>query len=75
MTWEYKLIRPNEHSLNFIQRNNCNCTAEQKRSPDHVHEKYLTKNFNDLGAEGWELVSVDNGSAYFKRQLAEEVDS
>ena len=25
--------------------------------------------FNDLGADEWELVSVDNGIAYFKRPL------
>jgi len=31
--------------------------------------KSSTDSFNKLGLEGWELVSVDNGMAYFKREL------
>lgn len=29
------------------------------------------KEFNEMGEKGWELVSVDNGVAYFKRPLEE----
>lgn len=33
-------------------------------------ENYLTLPYlNELGAKGWELVSVDDGTAYFKRPL------
>lgn len=33
-------------------------------------ENYLTLPYlNELGANGWELVSVDNGIAYFKRAI------
>ena len=28
---------------------------------------------SDLGIDGWELVSVDNGKAYFKRERFEDV--
>jgi len=28
--------------------------------------------FNVLGAEGWELIAVDNGQAYFKKEYFEE---
>ena len=28
---------------------------------------YLENKFNDLGEHGWELVSIDNTKAYFKR--------
>jgi hypothetical protein len=39
--------------------------------------EYLVQNLEDtlfvgLGAEGWELVSVDNGIAYFKREYMKE---
>lgn len=30
---------------------------------------YLALRFGDLGREGWELISVDNGIAYFKRPV------
>jgi len=28
--------------------------------------------FNEIGAEGWELVSVNNGIVYFKREYLEK---
>ncbi|MBU3966978.1 MAG: hypothetical protein KKG76_06365 [Euryarchaeota archaeon] len=33
--------------------------------------EYIRKitHFDDLGRQGWELVSVSNGSAYFKRKI------
>ena len=30
--------------------------------------------FNDLGDNGWELVAVDSGIAFFKRQIASIYD-
>ncbi len=30
------------------------------------------KEFNRLGAEGWKLITVDNGFAYFMRELKED---
>lgn len=29
--------------------------------------------FSDMGKEGWELVSVDDGIAYFKREIKPEI--
>lgn len=31
------------------------------------------KVFKELGLDGWELVSVDNAMAYFKRPIEEEI--
>lgn len=31
------------------------------------------KVFKELGQENWELVSVDNGIAYFKRPILEKI--
>jgi len=50
---------------------------QQMDNPARVVFKYKLSSarhvdFDDLGAEGWELVAVDNGQAYFKKEYFEE---
>ena len=37
-----------------------------------IHHPVDDSEHNKNGAEGWELVSVDNGMAYFKREYIKE---
>ena len=60
MRWEY-------HTETTYDLNDIN-------GSDEFRELYqlVTNTFKQLGQEGWELVSVDNGIAYFKRAINEQ---
>ena len=49
--WEYKMIRKN---------------YGQESSDCKVRNKLSTRGFNELGKEGWELVSSTSKKLYFK---------
>ena len=44
-------------------------TWEYKRESLVVGREGIRKMLNEFGQEGWELVAVDNGEAYFKRKF------
>lgn len=50
--------------------------AEAERPPKRCFEYKICQVekivISDLGIDGWELVSVDNGQAYFKKEFYEE---
>ena len=39
------------------------------RVTGEIEPGYLSKRFSNIGIDGWELVSVDNGIAYFRRPI------
>lgn len=59
MKWEYKVI-----SLRAIEELGDFLTIPHRTSDG----------FRKLGLDGWELVSVDNGIAYFKRLIPIELE-
>ncbi len=50
--------------------------AEAEKSPKRCFEYKICQrkstDFDFLGKEGWELIAVDNGMVYFKREFYEE---
>jgi hypothetical protein len=70
--WEYKVVDLMEDRFTFLDGYDCDCrTREEFSSAEHRHHKIISKTIDELGAEGWELVSVHNGDAYFKRAMPE----
>lgn len=63
MKWEYrfKYLLSDSHDV---------AINETIRDIDNYNAKVL----DDLGNDGWELVSVDNGIAYFKRPLEQAMN-
>lgn len=49
------------------------CTSAVPKRADNTVE--IDEKFDWYGQKGWELVSVDNGIAYFKRPANKEVDT
>ncbi len=57
MKWEYR-----------IELSQISSSSLSEQSFKDVH-RITSSMFRKLGTDGWELVSVDNGIAYFKRPL------
>jgi hypothetical protein len=39
-----------------------------------IYDRSVPINWNALGADGWELVVIYDGKAYFMRELANDID-